>query len=768
MDGTLTPEMLNKLDVATLKNTLRRHNLSTVGKKADLIARIHDLISTKPLENNDISKSHVKKSISTTDSEFVNFIQKEFKDYHLNPETINPCLDKDANVVRTILDHQKFLVEYFKWLNDQKETVVNSRGLLLYHALGSGKSSSAVLMTKAVKTPETKIIVLIPASLRDSPWVAEFKLGFPEATSQAQLQALGIHILHYNAPNFMDNLKALGRKPFDNSIVIIDEVHNILNTLVNNAGSKRHTLYDNLLVAKNAKFIMLSGTPISNEPFELCYAINILRGFETFDVSKGIDHFNSVYFNGSKVFQPERFLKKIQGLVSYYSGLSIDVFPKQIDKVVAVPMSDYQWDLQQKVYNLEKEQQLKRGKVELGVAGSDTQSQLSTLTRARALNVRGSLAKVLTISSALDNHDPDDIVNGFVYSRQNSNFSYPIDILKDYQLPKNQFIANNEQFDKFSKDLSLIPKNLLEYSPKMLEILKSIMKSPGPCVVYSNFEGAYGISIFVEILKQNGISYRVWSGKTSQTEREEILEGYNAIENSHGRKIKVLCITSAGKEGISLRGVREVHVMEPWWNFNQTLQVIGRSVRICSHFHLPENERNVNVYRYICIPPKSYKVPEKGFPEEAIEMRVAKRAKAKMEKGAGILELLKKGSVDCILNKARTNVPSCSNFSGKNMNDSNTMNDLIIGTYRRMKFGDSEYFMSNTNQLYTVEEEPILVGMATLNLRDNTIQEIAEVTTGYTEVIVDSVKRLQKDGKLFQWMSQADMDIGLVPLPLKN
>jgi hypothetical protein len=71
-----------------------------------------------------------------------------------------------------------------------------------------------------------------------------------------------------------------------------------------------------------------------------------------------------------------------------------------------------------------------------------------------------------------------------------------------------------------------------------------------------------------------------------------------------GELCRVFCITSAGAEGLSLKNVRRVHIMEPYWNPVRTDQVKGRAVRICSHIDLdyhesPElNQRTVEVFTY--------------------------------------------------------------------------------------------------------------------------------------------------------------------------
>ena len=58
-------------------------------------------------------------------------------------------------------------------------------------------------------------------------------------------------------------------------------------------------------------------------------------------------------------------------------------------------------------------------------------------------------------------------------------------------------------------------------------------------------------------------------------------------------------ITSSGAEGIDLKNVRYVHIMEPYWHPVRTEQVIGRARRICSHTNLPEKYQTVDVFMYI-------------------------------------------------------------------------------------------------------------------------------------------------------------------------
>ena len=99
--------------------------------------------------------------------------------------------------------------------------------------------------------------------------------------------------IHYDNPRIFNKLKD---GEFDNKVVIIDEVHNLGNRMASESvnGDKFYELFMN---AKNPKYIFLSGTPITNQIYEITKIYNILRGYmnvieikfrTTFDI--GIDY----------------------------------------------------------------------------------------------------------------------------------------------------------------------------------------------------------------------------------------------------------------------------------------------------------------------------------------------------------------------------------------------------------------------------------------------------------------------------------------------
>lgn len=89
---------------------------------------------------------------------------------------------------------------------------------------------------------------------------------------------------------------------FDNNVIIIDEAHNFISRIVNKLKKERKSakrekeqhvkdlkpalpaslslkLYEMLLSAKNARIILLSGTPVINYPNEFAILFNLLRGY---------------------------------------------------------------------------------------------------------------------------------------------------------------------------------------------------------------------------------------------------------------------------------------------------------------------------------------------------------------------------------------------------------------------------------------------------------------------------------------------------------
>ena len=65
--------------------------------------------------------------------------------------------------------------------------------------------------------------------------------------------------------------------PFYNEVIVIDEVHNLISQISNKRGPST-LFYDWIINSVDTKLIFLSGTPIINEPSEIAYLFNMLKG----------------------------------------------------------------------------------------------------------------------------------------------------------------------------------------------------------------------------------------------------------------------------------------------------------------------------------------------------------------------------------------------------------------------------------------------------------------------------------------------------------
>jgi len=203
----------------------------------------------------------------------------------------------------------------------------------------------------------------------------------------------------------------------------------------------------------------------------------------------------------------------------------------------------------------------------------------------------------------------------------------------------------NAEYDKILQNkLFNINNDLEKYSPKFKAIYENMQrfmknKTPtGKILFYSDFRSDAGSESFELMLKCNGYSkldtenlpqskglrYTFITGSESPDERKKGKDYFNDVKNKYGEYCQVIIISSAGAEGISLTCVRQVHILEPYWNYVRIDQVLGRAIRMKSHTGndlknpwLPKEKQNVEQYLYLS------KIPE-GFNAEEVYKSLSK------------------------------------------------------------------------------------------------------------------------------------------------
>ena len=261
-----------------------------------------------------------------------------------------------------------------------------------------------------------------------------------------------------------------------------------------------------------------------------------------------------------------------------------------------------------------------------------------------------------------------------------------------------------------------VPEKLAEYSPKYAAILEKVRQSKGPALIYSNFKTLEGLGIFgiaceyqtnpgyvrLDIKKEGSEwvladalkapenkgkeRFILYSGDDAQDKREILRDIFNwdikklpaslkkdlrwlaggQPNNFTGKICRMFMITQSGAEGISLKNVRQVHIMEPFWNYVRLEQVQGRAIRICSHKDLPLAERTVDVFTYLMRFSEAAKrdrkvdesifVRDKGMTTDEI---IYTLMLTKRKLNEQMFEIMKDSAIDCMLNALEHGSKSC-------------------------------------------------------------------------------------------------------------
>ena len=133
-----------------------------------------------------------------------------------------------------------------------------------------------------------------------------------------------------------------------------------------------------------------------------------------------------------------------------------------------------------------------------------------------------------------------------------------------------------------------------------------------------------------------------------KVKKEEAVRKFINKNNKYGEEIKVFIGTKTVSEGLDFKRIRQVHILEPWYNLSRHEQIIGRAIRNLSHNDLLPHERNVEVYQYAAIMDK--KKNREGL-YETIDLRNYSIAENKDIIIKNITRIMKESAVDCVLFK---------------------------------------------------------------------------------------------------------------------
>jgi superfamily II DNA or RNA helicase len=629
---------------------------------------------------------------------FPSWILANFKSYKL-PE-IMKTTDEDPCFRKSKLELRKYQLFLSKFLDFNS----NYQNLLIYHGVGSGKTASTINIYNMLYnyTPGWNVFILLKATLKNHPWLSDLEVWLTQEEKKFRME--NIVFISYDAPNadkaFLDAIKNADSSK--KSLYIIEEAHNFIRNVYSNIttkqGRRAQTIYEYMINDKKenegTRVLALSGTPAINTPYELALLFNLLRP-GIFPKSEA--QFNQEYISASayRTLNPLRknnFQRRIIGLVSYYIGATPDYYASKRIEYIDVEMSPYQEEIYGYFEGLEdaiaKKKRATVGKsttyksytrqscnfvfpqMKQGISGETrprpTNFKVSEKEAEKAL-MANTEAKTKTtdkyyhVQKYLDSLENFiKLFDNYLFDKNNEDLKNKYTLIDDIKTYHTKYNDNYIEFNTNEKKKSQVFQTLYMCSAKFLHVIFNIFKSPGPVLVYSNYVLMEGLQIFKIYLKYFGFTsvldndagtdnfrYSEYHGGIDPKERGENLVKFNNPENKYGKISKIMMISPAGAEGISLSNIRQVHLIEPYWHEVRMIQMIGRAVRMCSHKDLPKLERHVDIYRY-----KSIRKSSKWTTDQYIE----DLARGKEGLITSFLDAMKEVAIDCVLNKSHNSL----------------------------------------------------------------------------------------------------------------
>jgi len=576
------------------------------------------------------------------------------KSYHPNASELASLADKLCNAVMELSTYQTVIRNFLS-----NDTPYN--GLLLFHGLGTGKTCSAITVAEEHRkflkqSGLPRFIYVLGGGNIQSNFKKQFfqesnltkqgeEWSYKGCVGNALLREINANDMtkemiiekinelihrHYRFmgyrkfANYIQQLKHV--EDLEHSMIVIDEAHNIKDE---SKGFTPSRALDLVTRKTTVKLLLLSATPMFNDPAEIVWILNLLnRNDKRYEIKE-----SDLFSNGElKESEIPRFVHHMRGYVSFVKGENPFTFPYRIYPSYFQPNVPSPTEPFAITFDEDKQMDVMKTQVYPVILQSHQQKAYDKVVKSASASKTLSMSDSFPLLTVL-------------------NMSYPSGTSLDY-LEK-----FGNKYDYYKNSVRCFDSDQIEkYSAKIHTICEQIKKSEGIVLIYSQFleEGvipmalaleSIGISsdtpLFKKSVKPGKYKYCMLTGRPSLTPHpEESIQVLNSLENRNGDLLKVVLITKAASEGIDLKHVRQIHIMDPWWNMNRIEQIIGRGIRLCSHKELPFEKRNSQIFLYT-----SY-----AGEQETVDHYIYRFAEKKAKRIGKITRIMKENSIDCIMN----------------------------------------------------------------------------------------------------------------------
>jgi SNF2 family DNA or RNA helicase len=498
----------------------------------------------------------------------------------------------------TLMPHQENVVKHVQQLLEQD----GFARILLVHSLGSGKTVSLISSLSAIKEkePHIKILYIVPSSLKYHTLSHINKFTTFKAKDVNNINNIDINDdadIYVASYNFIrSNYHQMLNSDIFNKVqaIVFDEIHNL-----RNSNSKIYEAMSHL-TKKVRHFLGATATPVNNHPVDFANILAIVLPHYNLDntalteiIRNNIENINKLFQDRSAVGKALRGLPITSRMPSGVDLASLAFLNHVISKHV-----NY-FDIKSSEHFTLSYPEVIEENIEVPLS-KEQEEKYSEIVK----QMEGRIYEVLT-GQKRESEVADSILVNF---------------------NKLRLISNNAKF----VDSSIPEHEVYKRTPKLLEIIKKTKEildedPENQVVIYSNFRD--NTLKYLSIgLSELGIAHELFTGEQTARQKER------ALDNILSKRVRVLLLSPAGEEGLSLYTVNHLIIVDPHPNPAKQRQVEGRVIRNNS---IP---RQVKIIRFFAVP-RNKKLRSKKW-LSGIDWYIARLAQKKEERNEIVYDIL--------------------------------------------------------------------------------------------------------------------------------